>query len=172
MARARYRVAVRSGATYPKPVVNLRRRVPGCRSCSREDPHPIGSRFTIAGWDVVVNFVDRDAADSVLTLEPANERPGDGERYVLMNVTLNNPGEQSMSNQDLAFYYDTPKRMYPAFVSNKYHMITPDSTLMLEDRHIMGSYSGYISFRTDDVEGEIIRINTRDRTEELYVAVE
>lgn len=50
-----------------------------------------------------------------------------------MNVTLNNSREPAANNQDLTFYYVTPKRMYPAVVSDKYHMITPNPALMQED---------------------------------------
>lgn len=137
-----------------------------------EDPHPVGSSFEFGPFEIVVNFVDMNATESVLTLAPENDAPAAGERYVLVHATINNPTLEGLPIQNVLMYYDTPKQLYSATVSNRFHMVTPDPALLLEDRNITGSFSGYVVFRTDDVDGTQLRLNSSDRSAEVYVAVE
>lgn len=137
-----------------------------------EDPHPVGTRFAIEGWDVIVNFIDPDAEDSIRALAPRNPAAAEGERYVLMNVTMKNPTDEPRSLTSLQIHYDTPKQLYSANPSNGYRVVTPEPALQLEDRLVTGAYSGYIAIVTDDVDGELLRFRSSDRIEEIYVAVE
>lgn len=137
------------------------------RAGTSDDPHAIGSRFTIDGWDIVVNLVDTDAADRVLAFAPENDAPGDGERYVLLNVTVNNPKVEARSLASLRLHYDTPSQMYSA---NRPRLEVPEPALFDGDRNISGNFTGYVALRTKDVDGELIRFTGGDRTE-VYVAV-
>lgn len=132
-----------------------------------DDPHAVGSRFTIDGWEVVVNLVDTDATERVLALAPENAAPADGERYVLLNVTVNNPDLETRGVSSLRVHYDTPSQMYSA---NRPGLTVPDPALFDGDRYIGGNFTGYVALRTKDVDGELIRFTGGDRSE-VFVAV-
>lgn len=139
---------------------------------TKEDPHPLGSRFMVDDkWEVVINMVNRDALRQVLALAPENALPAQGERYVLLNMTMKNLIDEPVRVGDLGVQYDTPKQLYPAGRNGK--MLTPEPALFTDnDLQITGSYTGYVAFRTKDVDGEFVRLSGWATTERVFVAVE
>jgi|GEM_PF-6504563 len=51
-----------------------------------ETPLPPDATATIAGWDITVVSVNRDATEEVLAASPKNTPPDDFERYVLAEI--------------------------------------------------------------------------------------
>lgn len=143
---------------------------PSARTGTAEDPHPIGSRFEIDGWHVVVNLIDPDAETRLLALAPENPSPDEGKRYVLVHMTVNNPSEETLPVSRLSVYYDTPKQLYSARRGGV--EVTPDPALFIDaNRLLVGTFSGYIAFQTDDVPGLGLRISSLLDRERVYVEV-
>ena len=60
---------------------------------TRSNPLAIGSTISDSEWDVTINSVDLDATDVILAENPFNEAPGDGNVYIMVEVTANYTGD-------------------------------------------------------------------------------
>lgn len=137
---------------------------------TEEDPHPIGSRFVVDDtWEVVVNWVNMDAADQILALQPENAPPAPGERYVLLNMTLNNVTGEPERAGNLTVRYSVPGRLHSTRDRN--HKITTPDPAISQDLQMTGNYTGYIAMRTKDVDGENLRFSGWASKDVIFVAV-
>lgn len=60
---------------------------------TRSNPLAIGSTISDSEWDVTINSVDLDATDVILAENPFNEAPGDGNVYIMVEVTATYTGD-------------------------------------------------------------------------------
>lgn len=60
---------------------------------TRGNPLPIGSTVENDDWTVTINSVDLDATDKVMAENQFNDEPGDGNVYILINVTATYTGD-------------------------------------------------------------------------------
>lgn len=139
-------------------------------SGTEDDPHKIGSKIVGDGFELVVNSVNIDAVDEILSLEPENTVPEDGKRYVLFHITLNNQADEPMATEDVSLYYATSSQWYPARSSKV--AVPPQPELYAENQQITGNFSGYVTFVTKDVDGAFLLIEHDSFEDKQYVAVQ
>ncbi|AQQ15756.1 hypothetical protein CGLAU_09015 [Corynebacterium glaucum] len=60
---------------------------------SRENPLPLGTAISGSDWTATVNSVDLDATEAVIAANPFNDAPGEGQKYILADVTLTYTGD-------------------------------------------------------------------------------
>lgn len=68
---------------------------PAAEVGSRENPAPLGTSIETKEWRVVVNSVDLDATETVLTENPFNEAPADGNVIIMVNLTITYLGDEA-----------------------------------------------------------------------------
>lgn len=140
------------------------------REGTEEDPHAIGTRFMVEDkWEVVVNMVDRDAEAHFLALMPDGAPAAEGERYVLVNMTVKNLAAEPKELRTLSVYYDIPGRLVS---SGRPGTPSPDPVLFGEGMQITGDYTGYLAYRIEDTDGTLLRLTEWMSTEPVFVAVE
>lgn len=140
------------------------------RGGTEEDPHAIGTRFTVEDkWEVVVNMVDRDAEEHFLALMSDGSPAAEGERYVLVNMTVKNLSAEPKELQTLSVYYDIPGKLVS---SGRPGTPSPDPVLFSEGMQITGNYTGYLAYLIEDTEGSLLRFTEWMTTKPIFVAVE
>lgn len=60
---------------------------------SRENPLPLGTAISGSDWTATVNGVDLNATEAVVAANPFNDAPGEGQKYILADVTLTYTGD-------------------------------------------------------------------------------
>lgn len=60
---------------------------------TRENPLPLGTTISSDEWDVTVNSVNLNATDAILAENPLNDAPGEGQTYVMANITARYKGD-------------------------------------------------------------------------------
>ena len=60
---------------------------------TRDNPLPLGSAIRSGDWEVTLNSVDLNATDAVLSENPFNDEPEEGNGYITANVTATYLGD-------------------------------------------------------------------------------
>lgn len=111
---------------------------------TRENPLPIGATVSTDEWDVTVNSVDLNATDAVMSENPVNDAPADGQTYVMANVTAKYKGDDPQGSMPtIGFAFVTPE----GNTINSYDsiVIAPDyfdqSTTLYKDAEETGNFA-------------------------------
>lgn len=73
---------------------------------TRTNPYPVGTAISNDSWKVTVNEFTPDATKKVLAYE-FNDKPGDGNVYAMVNLTLTYLGEDSDDSSSVGVSYVT-----------------------------------------------------------------
>lgn len=72
---------------------------------TRQAPLPIGSKISWPDWDVVVNSVDLDATEEILTANSFNKAPAAGQTYMMVNLTMTYTGNNGQGEMPIPLIY-------------------------------------------------------------------
>lgn len=116
---------------------------------TRENPLPLGTTISSDEWDVTVNSVDLNATDAILAENPFNDAPGEGQTYVMANITAKYKGDDPQGASpftNIAFV--TPQgNEINAYDSMA---VEPDAFDNLTTLYKNASTTGNISFLVDE----------------------
>lgn len=111
---------------------------------TRDNPLTLGTAVANDDWEVVVNSVTLGATDAVMAANQFNEAPGDGEEYILVNVTAKNLNEDAQMAAMVRVAYVTADGV--TIDGTDSLAVAPDALDTLTELYKDASVTGNIAF--------------------------
>ncbi|TSI18895.1 hypothetical protein [Brevibacterium aurantiacum] len=140
---------------------------------TRENPYAIGTKISSDAWDVTITNVTLDATDEVVAENEFNEKPDDGNQYMMIDVEMTYTGDAPDGEMPMATFE------YVSAGGNTFDglddmVVAPDALDTLEEMYNGATTSGAIAIQipAEDAEAGVVAVNPDMFADKVYVAVE
>lgn len=137
---------------------------------TREDPIEVGIPFSSKDWEVVVNSIDPDATDEIISAKPMmNSEPEDGSQYMLINLTATYLGEDSSLDSVVQVAYVTDGG--EVFKGYESVVFAPDPTFGAKELYTDSSSTGNIAIEIPEGSTGLVRVEPGLFADEVFIAI-
>lgn len=128
---------------------------------TRENPLALGATISEGDWEVTVNSVDLNATDAVLSENPLNDEPEEGNGYILADVSATYIGDDAAGDSPSGVRVEFVSSEGNSFDSTANMVIAPDYFNRSETLYEGASTSGnfVVEVPMDDVENGTLSVS-------------
>lgn len=126
---------------------------------TRDNPLPLGSAIRSDDWEVTLNSVDLNATDAVLSENPFNDEPEEGNGYITANVTATYLGDDPAGETPAGVRVEYVSASGNSFDTTASMVIVPDAFNRSETLYEGASTTGNLGVEVplEDIEnGQIL----------------
>ena len=126
---------------------------------TRDNPLPLGSTIRSEDWEVTLNSVDLNATEAVLSENPLNDEPEEGNGYITANVTATYVGDDPAGETPAGVRVEYVSASGNSFDTTASMVIVPDSFNRSETLYEGASTTGNLGVEVplEDIEnGQIL----------------